>query len=150
MSVDSAFDPVSFRLFQYRGTIVNIVDGDTMDVRIDLGFRVYHQVRIRLNGVDAPEIFTGTEEERRPGKMVKIALENYIAVMCGRVEKAECLVRTQKVTARDGTEYARKSLDRYVADVWIRDRFGDYHGLVDVVREIMKALEAGKEATWPR
>ena len=32
-----------------------IVDGDTVEVLLDLGYRVYHRVMVRLNGIDAPE-----------------------------------------------------------------------------------------------
>ena len=39
-----------------HATVVNVVDGDTLDVTIDLGFRIHHDVRVRLAGVDAPEV----------------------------------------------------------------------------------------------
>lgn len=36
--------------------VVRIVDGDTIDVEVDLGFRMYAKVRVRLLGVDTPEV----------------------------------------------------------------------------------------------
>ena len=39
----------------YRATVTNVVDGDTIDVTIDLGFKIFTKQRIRLNGIDTPE-----------------------------------------------------------------------------------------------
>jgi micrococcal nuclease len=38
--------------------IEKIVDGDTVDVAVDLGFHVWTKVRVRLAGINAPETFT--------------------------------------------------------------------------------------------
>jgi micrococcal nuclease len=43
-------------MYDYRAKIVKVVDGDTVDVDIDLGFGVWLQdERVRLVGVDTPE-----------------------------------------------------------------------------------------------
>ncbi len=39
----------------YRATLVRAVDGDTIDVTVDLGFRLRIELRLRLVGVDTPE-----------------------------------------------------------------------------------------------
>ena len=39
----------------FRGKIVRVVDGDTVDLDVDLGFHVHTKVRCRLVGVDTPE-----------------------------------------------------------------------------------------------
>ncbi len=42
-------------LFRYRAKVVKVVDGDTIDVDIDLGFyTIIRDQRIRLKGIDAP------------------------------------------------------------------------------------------------
>lgn len=41
--------------YVYRGKIVRWVDGDTVEISVDLGFRVYKVDRFRLLGVDTPE-----------------------------------------------------------------------------------------------
>lgn len=41
--------------YLYRAFVKNVVDGDTIDVAIDLGFEVTVNTRMRLNGVDTPE-----------------------------------------------------------------------------------------------
>jgi micrococcal nuclease len=50
------------KLFWYKARVVHIVDGDTMDVEVDLGLKVLIRERIRLAGVDTPEIF-GIDKE---------------------------------------------------------------------------------------
>ena len=42
-------------MYTYLATVDNIVDGDTVDVNIDLGFKLYNKQRIRLYGIDTPE-----------------------------------------------------------------------------------------------
>lgn len=42
--------------FVYKATITNIVDGDTVDAIVDLGFNVQTKIRFRLNGIDTPEM----------------------------------------------------------------------------------------------
>jgi micrococcal nuclease len=42
-------------MFEYKVTVDNVVDGDTVDVTVDLGFKIYTKQRIRLNGIDTPE-----------------------------------------------------------------------------------------------
>lgn len=44
--------------FTYKGKVAKIVDADTVDVIIDLGFEVYKKVRCRLIGINAPELNT--------------------------------------------------------------------------------------------
>lgn len=42
-------------MFKYNAIVDNVVDGDTVDLSIDLGFSVWHKARVRLLGVDTPE-----------------------------------------------------------------------------------------------
>lgn len=42
-------------MYEYIGTVTNVVDGDTVDVTVDLGFKVTTAQRLRLAGVDTPE-----------------------------------------------------------------------------------------------
>lgn len=43
------------KVFEYRGKVSNVVDGDTLDVEVDLGFKIATKQRIRLAHVDTPE-----------------------------------------------------------------------------------------------
>lgn len=42
-------------MFKYNAIVDNVVDGDTIDLSIDLGFDIWHKSRVRLIGVDTPE-----------------------------------------------------------------------------------------------
>lgn len=44
-------------MFTYRAKLLRVVDGDTLDLEMDLGFGIYHRIRVRLAGVDTPEIY---------------------------------------------------------------------------------------------
>lgn len=43
-------------LFEYQGRHVNVVDGDTYDLQLDLGFHITRELRVRLEGIDTHEI----------------------------------------------------------------------------------------------
>lgn len=49
-------------MFQYKALITNVVDGDTFDMDIDLGFNIHIHERVRLLGIDTPEKF-GKEKD---------------------------------------------------------------------------------------
>lgn len=42
-------------MYRYRAIVRNVVDGDTIDLAVDLGFDVWYQVRVRVAGLDTPE-----------------------------------------------------------------------------------------------
>jgi len=44
--------------FTYPAKVVRVIDGDTLEVAIDLGFKITHTIRVRLAGIDAPEAKT--------------------------------------------------------------------------------------------
>lgn len=44
-------------MYTYRCTINRVVDGDTIDITIDLGFNIMIKERVRLEGVDTPEVY---------------------------------------------------------------------------------------------
>lgn len=58
-------------MFEYNAKVKRIVDGDTLDAYIDLGFDVWVVKRIRLMGIDTPESRTRDKVEKRYGKGAK-------------------------------------------------------------------------------
>ena len=59
-------------MYDYQCTIVRVVDGDTVDVDIDLGFNHWiHGERIRLFGVDCPECRSRDPEQKAAGLAAK-------------------------------------------------------------------------------
>jgi micrococcal nuclease len=44
--------------FTYNASVVKVIDGDTVDLTVDLGFHVNIAIRTRLYGINAPEVST--------------------------------------------------------------------------------------------
>jgi micrococcal nuclease len=44
-------------LYTYRSSVVKVIDGDTVDLQVSLGFEMYHKARFRLVGINTPESF---------------------------------------------------------------------------------------------
>jgi micrococcal nuclease len=58
-------------LYTYKAKLVRVIDGDTIDAEIDLGFNVVIRQRIRLYGIDTPESRTRDLEEKERGLAAK-------------------------------------------------------------------------------
>jgi len=62
--------------FVYQAELERVVDGDTVDVTLDLGFDVkLHKQRVRLHGIDTPESRTRNLEEKKLGLAAKERLK---------------------------------------------------------------------------
>lgn len=57
--------------FWYAAEVISVIDGDTVDLRIDLGFNIHHKIRVRLYGVNTPESRTSNKEEKALGLKAK-------------------------------------------------------------------------------
>lgn len=55
-------------MFKYNAKVERVIDGDTIDAMIDLGFDTWISKRIRFYGIDAPESRTRDLEEKKRGK----------------------------------------------------------------------------------
>lgn len=68
-------------MYEYKCKIVNIVDGDTIDVDISLGFDVWlFNKRIRLANIDTPECRTKDLEEKKYGLLAKDYVSNLLPI----------------------------------------------------------------------
>jgi micrococcal nuclease len=76
-------------MFEYKCNIVRVVDGDTVDVDIDLGFGIWvRNERVRLYGIDTPESRTRDLREKFYGKYAT----EYLIAKLGD----SCILRTKK------------------------------------------------------
>lgn len=67
--------------FNYRvKSIVKIIDGDTFDCILDLGFDVLLEARVRMMGIDTPESRTSDKEEKVYGLLAKEWLKKHIDI----------------------------------------------------------------------
>ena len=82
-------------MYEYHCTIVRVIDGDTVDVDIDLGFSVWlKKQRIRLYGVDTPESRTRDTIEKSFGLLAKTFVSDRLPV------GSEQVLRTKKDGSR--------------------------------------------------
>ena len=66
-------------MYEYRCKIRRVVDGDTVDIDIDLGFGVWlHKERVRIYGIDTPESRTRDKEEKKYGLMAKEFVKQFV------------------------------------------------------------------------
>jgi|TARA_R100000388_G_C7229198_1_gene153593 micrococcal nuclease len=78
-------------MHEYNCTIRRVVDGDTVDVDIDLGFDMWiHNERVRLFGIDTPESRTRDLEEKKAGLFAKDVVLHYLP------EGSKQVLRTHK------------------------------------------------------
>ena len=76
-------------MFTYAAKLIEVIDGDTVDLLIDLGFGVHVQERCRLYGIDAPEMPTAQ------GQAARAYLESLIGAATGDLH-----VQTIKMTRK--------------------------------------------------
>ena len=65
-------------MYEYSCTVERVVDGDTIDVVLDLGFDIFYKSRVRLYGIDTPESRTRDLDEKARGKMASAFLKEAI------------------------------------------------------------------------
>ena len=65
-------------MYEYNCTVTRVVDGDTIDVILDLGFSILHKCRVRLYGIDTPESRTRNKDEKARGKLAAKFLKDSI------------------------------------------------------------------------
>ena len=107
-------------LYNYKCLVINVVDGDTMDVQIDLGFGVKFEHRIRILNYDSPEIYGKVlKEEKEIGKQAKILAKKLLL-------NQEVIITTHKKKGKYG---------RYLADIFIEQETGSVNINDWLVRE---------------
>ena len=95
--------------YVYKMEVLNVVDGDTFDVRIDLGFKTLVEHRIRLLGVNCPET-SGTTKKQ--GDRATEATKKWLQ------DRTNFIIRTKKEKKKQ-----TDSFGRYLGEV-----YGDYQG----------------------
>ena len=86
-------------MYEYNCKVEKIVDGDTIDVVLDLGFDILYKSRVRLYGIDTPESRTRNLDEKARGKMAG-------AFLTEAVEEGEKVVIQTKLKDSKG-KYGR-------------------------------------------
>jgi len=95
-------------MFTYSASLDRVVDGDTIDLCVDLGFGVSMDMRIRLLGIDTPEVRTRDLEEKKRGFEAK----NFV-IKTFEQHDNKCVIETVK--DKQG------KFGRYLATVYFGD-----------------------------
>ena len=66
-------------MYEYKAIVDRVVDGDTIDCTIDLGFHTWKKIRVRMEGMNAPESRTRDKEEKARGLAAKDRLIEILA-----------------------------------------------------------------------
>jgi len=70
-------------MYEYNAKLDRVLDGDTIDAMIDLGFDTWVHKRIRLQGIDAPETRTRDLDEKAQGFIAKGRLTDLLEASNG-------------------------------------------------------------------
>ena len=66
-------------MYEYKvKEVVKVIDGDTIDIIIDVGFGFYKKDRVRIAGIDTPESRTRDKKEKQYGLAAKYFLEGLL------------------------------------------------------------------------
>jgi len=122
-------------MFDYQCKVTRVVDGDTIDVNIDLGFKIWHKVRVRMLGIDTPESRTRNLEEKALGLASKARLKE---ILKGRQISLEC-------------SKGKGKFGRVLATVWAADKLTGED--IDVNARLIeeghaRAYFGGKKVAW--
>ena len=108
-------------MFEYKCKLVRVIDGDTVDIDIDLGFGVWlRKQRIRMYGIDTPESRTRDLEEKKYGLAAKEFLQKWTGA-------GELTIKTHKDAKG---KYGRILGEIYSFDTNVNDKMvEEYHAV---------------------
>ena len=78
------------KLYHYSAEVTRVVDGDTVDAFVDLGFDMHSKQRVRLYGINTPECRTRDKEEKKAGLAAKARLKEMLSE-----NKNRCVIKTR-------------------------------------------------------
>jgi micrococcal nuclease len=78
------------KLYHYSAEVTRVVDGDTVDAFVDLGFDMHSKQRVRLYGINTPEVRTRDKAEKKAGLAAMARLQEML-----RESKNKCVIKTR-------------------------------------------------------
>ena len=129
-------------MYEYSCTVERVVDGDTIDVVLDLGFDILYKSRVRLYGIDTPESRTRNLDEKARGKMAAAFLKE-------AVEDGEKVVIQTKLKDSRG-KFGRVLGDVVVDGININQSMVDNYHAAAYFGQSKEAIEAVHAANRTR
>ena len=118
-------------MYEYKCKVKRVVDGDTMDVILDLGFDVHHAVRVRMAGIDTPESRTRDLDEKARGKLSKAFLKESI--------------KGKKIVLKTKIKDSRGKFGRVIAEVWAEFEKGSLRNINELMIKECYAVKYNAE-----
>jgi micrococcal nuclease len=97
-------------MYTYNATVLRVLDGDTVQLNIDLGFRMYFKANCRLNGLNTKELNSKDEAERELANKAKQYLESLIPVN-----------KSVRIESKSLDKYGRPLIELYVDDLHVNE-----------------------------
>ena len=111
-------------MYEYKiKTIDHIVDGDTFDCTVDLGFNISHKIRVRMYGINTPESRTRDLEEKARGLASKKRLIELLEQYEG-----DLILQTNK----------KGKYGRYLGTVFADQNAGDGQEQTNINRQLIE------------
>ena len=118
-------------MYEYKCKVKRVVDGDTMDVILDLGFSVHHAVRVRMAGIDTPESRTRDLDEKARGKLSKAFLKESI--------------KGKKIVLKTKIKDSKGKFGRVIAEVWAEFEKGSLRNINELMIKECYAVKYNAE-----
>jgi len=118
-------------VYEYKCKVKRVVDGDTMDVILDLGFSVHHAVRVRMAGIDTPESRTRDLDEKARGKLSKAFLKESI--------------KGRKIILKTKIKDSKGKFGRVIAEVWAEFEKGSLRNINELMIKECYAVKYNAE-----
>lgn len=96
--------------FVYSAVVEKVIDGDTIDATVDLGFRVYTKIRFRLNGIDTAEVTSADPDIRSKALRAKARVADLI------------LNKDVTIKSSKADKYGRWLADVFVNDIHLNEQ----------------------------
>jgi len=135
-------------MYEYACKVERVVDGDTVDVVLDLGFDILYKCRVRLFGIDTPESRTRNKDEKARGKMagafLKEAIDNgnKVVIQTKLKDSRGKFGRVLGDVVVDGININQSMIDNYHAAAY----FGQSKEAIEAVHDANRTrlIELGK------
>ena len=108
-------------MYEYGCKVTRVVDGDTIDVDLDLGFDIIYKCRVRLYGIDTPESRTRDKDEKARGKLAAKFLQdaisngNHVILQTQLKDSKGKFGRVLASVIVDGIDINQQMIEKYMA-----------------------------------
>ena len=114
-------------MYEYKCKVLRVVDGDTVDVDIDLGFGVWlHRERVRVMGIDTPESRTRDKVEKKFGLAAKSHVKDMLPIGS---------IQTLKTEVDKSGEDAKGKFGRILGDFLLDQEDGTVKRMTEIMIE---------------